>query len=86
MARRIRHALLYVQFVYATNIIMGFICVRKCSSNKLGSALVDNTELVPPLYEDPDQVVMGDVCANTTSNIAYGQVKPGKESSSVTLV
>ena len=36
--------------------------------------------------EDPDQVVMGDGCANTTSNVAYGQVKPGKESFSITLV
>ena len=70
----------------AINFIMGFICGRKCSRNKLGSAMVDNTELVPPLYEDPDQVVMGDVCANTTSNVAYGQVKPGKESFSITLV
>ena len=70
----------------AINFILGFICGRKCSRNQLNSALVDNTELVPPLYEDPDQIVMGDVGVNTTSNVAYGQVVPRKESFNITPV
>ena len=48
--------------------------------------MVDNTELVPPLYEDPKQVVIGEVCVNTTSNVAYGQVKQRKESFNITPV
>ena len=63
----------------AINFILGFICGRKCKRNRLDSAMVDNTELVPPLYEDPEQVVIGDIHVNTTSNVAYGQVSTEAE-------
>ena len=62
----------------AINFILGFISGRKCKRNRLDSAMVDNTELVPPLYEDPEKLVIGEIHVNTTSNVAYGQVKPRK--------